>query len=522
MKKTLLTGFFSLLFFFAFSQATFQKIYGGIHDESVGFAQQTSDGGYMIAGTTAGYGAGGYDFYLVKTNSAGDTLWTKTYGTTDDENLSSAKQTSDGGYILAGTIIQNSVTLVYVVRTTSTGSLSWTHSFKLTQIDFASSVQQTQDGGFLIAGYGDSISIATPAEYSFLIKLDPSGNTSWTKKYYNQAFQTTVREVGSGGFIVAGRILSGSTSLNGDILVMKTDVSGNPIWTKTFDQGEDEEALDIRETLNGEFIIVSETHSQFTGIEMYVLRINGIGALIWSKKYNAANTQIYPRSIIPDANGNFFIAGGFYPVSGGNGFLSKIDQNGQLLWTSIYGVSGYSFFNSVDFTSDGGLVMGGEISNATTPTDSGSLYMVRADVNGNSGCNQSTFSFTESTPVTVAATPVVTVYTGVTTQSVVTIVKSGCMVIDGCEVGIGENTNDAEATVFPNPFSEKTTVEISGLFSNEKSHFELFDVNGNIVREFYFTGNSADVERKNLSSGIYFYQILSGNKIITTGKIIAE
>ena len=101
----------AVLITLAFVQASFgqpnpdtlwTRTYGGSGDEWAYSVQQTADGGYIVAGYTYSFGAGGGDFYLVKTNSQGDTLWTRTYGGSDDDGAYSVQQTADGGYIVAG------------------------------------------------------------------------------------------------------------------------------------------------------------------------------------------------------------------------------------------------------------------------------------------------------------------------------------------------------------------------------------------------------------------------------------
>ena len=84
------------------AQITFEKSYGGAGDDRAQSAIQTFNGGYFIAGSTQSYGAGFYDAYFIKTNANGDTLWTKTYGGTDNEFIFSAVQTKDSGYAICG------------------------------------------------------------------------------------------------------------------------------------------------------------------------------------------------------------------------------------------------------------------------------------------------------------------------------------------------------------------------------------------------------------------------------------
>jgi hypothetical protein len=93
-----------VLFLLSFEQAQqmWTRTYGGTSDDDGLSVQQTSDGGYIVAGSTMSFGAGGYDVYVIKTNASGDTQWTRTYGGKRYEWGYSVQQTSDSGYIVAG------------------------------------------------------------------------------------------------------------------------------------------------------------------------------------------------------------------------------------------------------------------------------------------------------------------------------------------------------------------------------------------------------------------------------------
>lgn len=116
---------------FAFGQITFQKTYGGIAG-GVGYSvEQTTDGGYIIVGSS--YSASGVapDIFLVKTNSNGDSVWTKTYGGADIDEANCVHQTFDGGYIICGSTFSFGVgnSDVYLIRTDSVGDTLWTKTY---------------------------------------------------------------------------------------------------------------------------------------------------------------------------------------------------------------------------------------------------------------------------------------------------------------------------------------------------------------------------------------------------------
>jgi hypothetical protein len=129
------------------------RTYGGSNHDYARSVQQTPDGGYIVAGYTASFGAGGSDFYLVKINSQGDTLWTRTYGGSNGEEARSVQQTADGGYIVAGFTYSFGAGLsdFYLVKTNSLGDTLWTRTYGGSRSELAYCVQQTADGGYIVS-----------------------------------------------------------------------------------------------------------------------------------------------------------------------------------------------------------------------------------------------------------------------------------------------------------------------------------------------------------------------------------
>ena len=131
-----------------------QKTFGGINGDLATSVQQTSDGGYIIAGVTWSYGSGKAGVYLIKTDSKGNLEWEKTFGGINDDGATSVQQTKDGGYIMAGGTYSygSGKDDVYLIKTDSNGNLEWQRTFGGSDNDRAWSVQQTSDGGYILAG----------------------------------------------------------------------------------------------------------------------------------------------------------------------------------------------------------------------------------------------------------------------------------------------------------------------------------------------------------------------------------
>ena len=149
------------------------KKYGGSDDDKGYSVQQTYDGGYIIAGHTESFGAGNRDIYLIRTDANGDTLWTRTYGGTNQDGSSSVLQTSDEGFVIAGYTksFGSGGYDVYVVKTDENGNILWTKTYGGSYWDEGQDIQQTSDNGYIIVGYASSFGAGLWDVY--LIKTAP-------------------------------------------------------------------------------------------------------------------------------------------------------------------------------------------------------------------------------------------------------------------------------------------------------------------------------------------------------------
>ena len=242
------------------------RTFGGASWDYARSVAQTSDGGFILAGRTESFGAGGLDAWLIRTNASGIEDWSRTFGGARDDYANSVAQTSDGGFILAG--YTEGSHDAWLIRTDASGIEQWSRTFGGGDLDGASSIAQTSDGGFILAGYTrESFGAGWYDDDAWLIRTDASGIEEWSRTFggvdYDRAH--SVAQTSDGGFILAGRTESFGT---GDrAWLIRTDASGIEQWSRTFGGAGRDEAYAVAQTSDGGFILAGETWSSGAGRE---------------------------------------------------------------------------------------------------------------------------------------------------------------------------------------------------------------------------------------------------------------
>jgi len=327
------------------------KTFGGIGYDWAYSVVQTSDGGYLVAGLTSSFGAGQSDVWLVKTDSAGNMEWNKTYGGAGHDGALSVQKTSDGGYIVAGYSFSFGVggsNDFWLVKTDANGNTQWSKTYGGTLYDKAWSVQQTTDSGYIVAGVTESFGGGVGDFW--LLKTDSSGNKQWDRTFGGERYEEakSVQQTSDGGFIIAGwkRIYSYT-----DFWLVKTDASGNLEWDRIYGGLYDDEAWSVQQTIDGGYIVAGHMDTWYSGVLSWLVKTDPVGNMQWNQTYTGDRAF----SVQQTSDGGYIFAG----RAGSDFLLVKTDSAGKTQWIKTYGGSGVDEARCVKQTSDRGYVVAG-------------------------------------------------------------------------------------------------------------------------------------------------------------------
>ena len=347
------------------------KIFGDpCLDEASSF-QQTSDGGYIIGGNTGNCtpninGTRSWYPFLLKTDTNGNKVWQERY----KGFALSIQQTTDGGYIAAGTInlpigapdadLQADV---YLLKTDADGNVIWEKNYGedktngIDTLDEGRSVQQTSDGGYIIVGDTKPYGMSMRSDV-YLLKTDADGNLQWKKIFggNKRKHAHSVQQTSDGGYIVVGWIEDyiNGTRKDDDTYLIKTDENGNKVWESIVDalgQHEDDSLPgDAQQTSDGGYIILGRSMD-------YLLKIDVNGNKVWGKAFGFYSGYFVQQT----SDGGYIIVVVGARESGNFLIKMKIDENGNKVWEkTIEKISAPFDVFMVKQTSDEGYVVLGQ------------------------------------------------------------------------------------------------------------------------------------------------------------------
>ena len=338
------------------------RTFGGSDIDQATTVQQTIDGGYIVAGYVGSYGAGGGDLWLIKTDANGNEEWSQTFGGNYTDGAESIQLTTDGGYILAGYTASYGAGNYdfWLIKTDSDGNEEWNQTFGGSNVDWAQSVQQTIDGGFVIAG--GTYSFGSGEKDVWIIKTDANGIEIWNQTFggiYNEGAES-VQQTSDGGYIVAGYTASYGAG-DTDFWLIKTDSDGNEEWSQTFGGSYTDRAESIQQTTDGGYIITGYTASYGAGNnDFWLIKTDSSGNEEWNQTFGGNYTD-GAESIQLTTDGGYILAGETlsYGTGGGDIWLIKTDISGNLVWDKTLGGIESERAYSIKQTTDGGFIIAG-------------------------------------------------------------------------------------------------------------------------------------------------------------------
>lgn len=389
---------------FCYSQVPaieWQKTFGGTNVDGSTKIQQTIDGGYILGGLTFSNDLdvegnhGGSDFWVIKTSINGTLEWQKTFGGSGNEYLHSLQQTTDGGYILAGystsnngdVSVNNGGSDFWIVKITESGIIEWEKSFGGSSDDIAYSIRQTTDGGYIVAGMtgssnGDVVGNLGYNDY-WVIKLTSLGIIEWQKtlggSFYDNGY--FIQQTSDGGYIVTGNTASIDGDItesygNDDIFVVKLSTLGSIEWKKSLGGTGSDLSTYVQQTTNDGYIITGQTNSteisgssNYGGFDCLIIKLSSLGEIEWQKNYGGSNNDI--ASLTQNTNdGGLVFVGATYSndndVTGNHGdrdyWVIKTNSSGIIQWQKTFGGTSLDSATSIQQTTDGGYIIFGSTS----------------------------------------------------------------------------------------------------------------------------------------------------------------
>jgi hypothetical protein len=449
---------------------------------------------------------GGDDCWIAKTDDNGTLQWQKSIGGSGNDIGYCIRQTTDGGYIIAGHTNSNDGDItgfhgggdVLVAKLDNSGTIQWLKCYGGSSGEYAYSVTETADGGFIIGAEtqtnnnGDVTGFHGNTDY-WILKINSSGAVVWQKCLGGTgsdfAYAGSISQTSDGGCIAAGFSNSTDGDVTGnhglsDFWVVKLNSSGNIDWQKSLGGSQNDYAYSVITTGDGGYIVAGETVSSDGDVSMnhgqldyWVVKLNSTGAIQWEKSYGGTSPE-YAQSIAQTTDGGYFITGTSFSSNGDASanhgqkdfWAVKIDNAGVIEWQKSYGgsvsESGYSGLQ----TSDGGFICTGW----TESNDN--------DVSGNHGNGD--YWLVKLNPF----------------------------------VSIGNDFEESTITFYPNPGNGTFTF-------NNKMQTELIEIRNTLGQIIYSAKNiqsgSIQIDLSGEKSGLYFFDLISKDQR-QTGKLLVN
>jgi len=399
-----------------------QRTYGGSKHEELYSMQNTKDGGCICAGYTLSNDGdvtdslGKQDAWVIKLNSSGVIEWQKSYGGSEDDEFHSIRQTSDGGYILAGYTKSNDGDItdlkgvgdLWLVKINSFGTIEWQKTLGGSNDDRAHNISTTTDGGYIIAGASMSIdgdlSDNNGLIGSWIVKINSTGSIEWNITYgdsYN-LMSDYITQTNDGGYISS--MYSGYSGSG----IIKFNSTGSIEWQKIFGEIEYSHLFRIRQTKDNGYISagykdsIPEDMRDFKALEVWVIKTDSTGNMEWQKTFGGKLDDYGYDVELTNDDGYIVVGERVYDVdvNGHNrdydGWVIKLNSLGVIEWQKLIGGKEYDMFSQIQKTNDGGYFVSGYSESTDIPgcinKGEGDFYVVKLGPPMQSDQSDSVFS----------------------------------------------------------------------------------------------------------------------------------
>ena len=337
--------------------------FGGAGDDYGYSVQQTADGGYILAGDTRSYGAGDADVWLIKTDSKGNEQWSRTFGGAEADLLDrgSVRQTSDGGYVITSYTYSYGADngSVWLLKTNQNGNEEWNRTFGGEGLDWGHSVRQTSDGGYVIAGRIIPPYAGDRAD-AWLIRTDSNGVEQWNRTFGADGceYAASVQQTADDGYVMTGRTTSFGAA-EADAWLIRTDSNGIEQWNRTFGGAGYDYGYSVQQTSDGGYVIAGSTNGRQ---DVWLIKTRPDGTEEWNTIFGGPAKADEGYSVQQTSDGGYILAGyteSYGTANSADVWLIRTDSNGIEQWNMTVGGTGLEKGYSVHQTADGDYIAAG-------------------------------------------------------------------------------------------------------------------------------------------------------------------
>ncbi|MCG2611790.1 T9SS type A sorting domain-containing protein [Flavobacterium sp. SM15] len=402
-----------------------EKSFGGKHAELLFDAIPTPDYGFILAGSSISGKSGNkteasqgdLDYWIWKMDDNGEAKWQKSFGGSDMDMLQSVKLTSDGGFILAGTSSSNKGEFkkddskgyddFWIIKLDAKGNELWQKTIGGNSLEKNVSIIQCKDGGYLLGGssssnkselmpnqqvdsYGKKDDCRGGLDY-WIIKLKPTGEIVWQKTFgglYDDELKSII-QTNDEGYLLGGYSNSPESGEKaeknngqGDFWILKLDGEGKQQWQRTLGGDKDDNLAVVLQSQDGNYIVGGSSNSGATdskskssknGSDFWIVKLDSKGSTLWQQTYNFGKYDIL-TSIVENPDGSMLV-GGYAATEkkqttdskkqkedseGINDYIAmRIDSNGENKWSQTVGSKGDDILKKLLETRDGGYLLAG-------------------------------------------------------------------------------------------------------------------------------------------------------------------